>query len=379
MAPQVILFTEALVHTGERRAMLGRREGFLILLTMALVLWGLLFVYSATFPLALRRYGDPSALLKRQLVGVGLGILLLFFMWSVDYHLLGELSPLFLLGTLILLLLTYFPGIGVGGRWLALGPFTLQPSELGKLALLLYLGASIVRRGEAMEGFREGILPHLVVLGIFGLVLISQPDFGMFVLYGALTFFLLWVGGAQVRHLGATVLGSLPLAGVALVAAPYRLGRLLAFLDPASFRDSYGYQVWQSLLALGAGGIFGRGLGASRAKLFYLPSAHNDFIFAVVGEESGFLGALLVIALLVSLVLVGLRIAAAAPDRLGTLYALGVSFLFGFQALLNLGVVVGVFPVTGLTLPFISYGGSSLLVSLGGVGLLLGVARRAEA
>ncbi|MGY4706692.1 putative lipid II flippase FtsW [Candidatus Bipolaricaulota sp. J31] len=356
---------------------MGKIEGRLLLVTVALLVAGLIFVYSASFPLALRLTGEETGYLKRQLMGCLLGTLMLIGFWFGDYWFWTRLSPILLLGTLGGLVLTLLPGIGVGGRWLSFGPISLQPSEFGKIALLLFLARSLAEE-DLLEDFRKGVLPYLALLGAFGIFLLLQPDFGMFLLYSALTFFMLWVAGVRTRHLlGAAALG-LPVLGGALVLAPYRLGRILAFLNPESFRHSYGYQVYQSLLALGSGGIFGRGLGASRAKLFYLPSAHNDFIFAVVGEEAGLLGALALIILLAALVALGYWVSRDARDDLGALLALGASFILGFQALLNLGVVVGVFPVTGLTLPFISYGGSSLAVSMGLVGILLGVAREAE-
>jgi len=356
--------------------MVGKIEGRLLLVTIALLVAGLIFVYSASFPLALRLTGDETGYLKRQLVGCLIGGLLLLAFWLGDYWLWTRLSPLLLAGVFGGLVLTQLPGIGVGGRWISLGPLSLQPSEFGKIALLMYLARSLLE-GDPGD-LRRGVLPHLALLGAFGILLLAQPDFGMFLLYAALTFFMLWVAGARPRHLLGAAAAGLPALGVALVLAPYRLGRILAFLDPASFRHSYGYQVYQSLLALGSGGVFGRGLGASRAKLFYLPSAHNDFIFAVVGEEAGLLGALALILLLAALVALGYLISRDARDDLGVLLASGATFILGFQALLNLGVVVGVFPVTGLTLPFISYGGSSLAVSMGLVGVLLGVAREAE-
>jgi cell division protein FtsW len=342
-----------------------------------LTLLGFLCVYSTSFVLGYRLYGEPLAFLVRQLLGAGLGLALLVVFWRVNYHRWAEVDDLLLLGVFLLSLATLVPGVARGGRWLRLGPFSFQPTELGKLALVLYLASSLVRRGEEIHTFAQGIAPYLVVLGGFGLVFLLQPDLGMLVLYVTLTGFLLLVGGVPVRHLALTALGGLPVGGLLVVAAPYRVGRLLAFLNPAAYQETYGYQVFQSLLAIGSGGLWGRGLGASRAKLFYLPAVHNDFAFAAWAEETGLVGALVVLGLLGWLVVLGLRVARSAPDRLGTLYALGASFVLGFQSLVNLGVVVGVLPVTGLTLPFVSYGGSSLAVTLGLVGLLLGVARLA--
>ena len=357
---------------------MGSLEARILIAVAFLLLFGLLFVYSASFPLAERLYGDPFAFLVRQLLGAGLGLVLLILLWRIDYHVWARIDDLLLLGVFLATVLTLFPGLAHGQRWLQLGPVSFQPTELGKLALVLYVSSSLVRRGERINSFKEGVAPYLVVFGAFGVVLALQPDFGMLVLYGALIAFLLWVGGVPLRPLLGTAAAVLPLGGLMLLAAPYRLGRLLAFLNPAAYRQTYGYQVYQSLMAIGAGGVWGRGIGASRAKLFYLPAAHNDFIFAVVAEETGLIGALILIGLLAWLVVLGFRTAARAPDRLGTLYALGSSFILGFQTLLNLGVVVGVVPVTGLTLPFVSYGGSSLAVTLALSGLLLGVARQTQ-
>lgn len=357
---------------------MGSSEAYILIAASFLLFFGLLFVYSASFPLAQRLYGDPFAFLVRQLLGAGLGLFLLVALWRIDYHVWERIDDLFLLGVFLAAILTLFPGFAHGQRWLQLGPVSFQPTELGKLALVLYVSSSLVRRGDRINSFREGVAPYLVVFGAFGVVLALQPDFGMFVLYGALIAFLLLAGGVPLRLLLGTAAVVLPLGGIMLLAAPYRLGRLLAFLNPVAYRETYGYQVYQSLMAIGAGGVWGRGIGASRAKLFYLPAAHNDFAFAVVAEETGLIGALILIALLAWLVVLGFRTAARAPDRLGTLYALGGSFTLGFQTLLNLGVVVGVIPVTGLTLPFVSYGGSSLAVTLALTGLLLGVARQTQ-
>ncbi len=354
---------------------MGSLEGKIVVVLAFLLLAGFLFVYSASSPLSLRLTGDPWSLLKRQVVGGVLGLAALVVLWRVDYHVWAKIDDLLLGGAFVLLILTLVPLLAEGSRWLRLGPFPFQPSEIGKVALVLYVAGSLVRRGGRLARYREAVLPYVLVLGMFGLVLLLQPDSGMLLVYTVTVAFLLWVGGVPVRHLLVTLLGTLPVAGVVLFFARYRLERFAAFLNPEPYRDTYGYQTFQSLLAVGSGGMFGRGLGASRAKLFYLPAAHNDFLFSVVAEETGLIGSLCVIALLGFLVVLGFRAARQAPDKLGTLYAWGASFLLGFQALLNLAVAVGVVPVTGLTLPFLSYGGSSLMVSLMLGGLILGVAR----
>lgn len=354
-------------------------EGRVLVVAVFLLLAGLVFVSTASAPISTRLYGEPWAMLRRQALAAGLGLLALFIFWRVDYHRWFAIDDLFLVGCFFLTLLTLVPHLGSGGRWLTFGPVNLQPSEFGKLALLLYLSGSIVRRDRLLENPRHGLFPHLLVLAGFAGVLLLQPDFGMTLVYASLTFFLLWVGGVPTGHLLLTGLFALPVSMFLLFSARYRLERLLAFLNPEAYRDTVGYQLYQALLAIGSGGIFGRGLGASRAKLFYLPSAHNDFVFAVVAEEIGFLGVSIILALYVGLVILGFLVAKRAPDKLGALYAFGASFLLGFQTVLNLGVVVGVVPITGLTLPFLSYGGSSEIVSLALVGLLLGVARASRA
>jgi len=354
---------------------MGSLEGRIAVVLSFLLLAGFLFVSSASLPLSVRLTGDPWALLKRQIVGGVLGLVGLVVLWRLDYHVWEKVDDLLIGGVFVLLVLTLIPPLADGSRWLRLGPFQFQPSEVGKVALILYVAGSLIRRGDRVKNYREGVLPYLFILGLFGLVLLLQPDSGMLLLYAVTVGFLLWVGGVPLRHLLLTLLGGLPVAGVVLFLARYRVERLVAFLHPEAYRDTYGYQTFQSLVAVGSGGLFGRGLGASRAKLFYLPAAHNDFLFAIVAEETGLVGALCVIGLLGALVVLGFRAARQAPDRLGTLYAWGASFLLGFQALFNLAVAVGVMPVKGLTLPFLSYGGSSLMVSLILGGLILGVAR----
>lgn len=357
---------------------MGSLEGKVAVVLAFLLLAGFLFVYSASFPLSLRLTGDPWALLKRQIIGGVVGLVALVVLWRVDYHVWSRIDDLLLGGAFVLLCLTLIPPLAEGSRWLRLGPFPFQPSEVGKVALVLYVAGSLVRRGDRVASYRAGVLPYLLVLAAFGMVLLLQPDSGMLAVYAVTVAFLLWVGGIPMRHLLLTLAGALPVAGVVLFLARYRLERFVAFLNPDSYRDTYAYQTFQSLLAVGSGGVFGRGIGASRAKLFYLPAAHNDFLFAVVAEETGLVGSLSVIALLGLLVALGFCVARRAPDKLGALYAWGASFLLGFQALLNLAVTVGVMPVTGLTLPFLSYGGSSLMVSLMLGGLILGVARAAR-
>ncbi|MFQ6033427.1 MAG: putative lipid II flippase FtsW [Candidatus Bipolaricaulia bacterium] len=349
----------------------------LLFTALALLLFGLVLVYSSSYYLSARYFGDHSYLLKRQLLAALIGLGLMSLLMHLDYHYLRQLDDLLLLGALGLTLMTLIPGLSSGGRWLLLGPLRIQPSELLKLTLIVYLASSILRRRDAgrMESFTEGVLPYLALLGIAAGLVLKQPDMGMALIYGAIVFFMLYIGRARIGHLLLSGLAGLPLIYL-LLHASYRWGRIVSFLNPFKYGEDKSYQLLQSLTALGSGGLLGRGLGLGREKLLYLPSAHNDFIIAVVGEELGLWGGLLLLGVFAFLLYRGLRIVMRAPDRFGYLLGSGLLFTLGLQASLNLGVAAGVLPVTGLTLPLISYGGSSLIVSLAMVGILLNISKQ---
>jgi len=348
-----------------------------LIVTALLLLYGLIMVYSASAPFSLRHYGSDIHLFVKQVIAAVAGLVLMWGLARFDYHRLAQLDDILLVGGFLLTLLTLFPRIG-DGRWLNLGPFALQPTEFLKFALIVYLAAAITRKGERIKSFTEGVLPFVIVLLLIAGVVINQPDLGMILVFAALTAAMLFFGGARIGHLlGIGLLGA-PFVYLAVLIAPYRLARVVSFINPHAYSRSSGYQILQSLTAIGSGGIFGRGLGASQAKLFYLPQAHNDFIFSVIAEELGMIGALTLIGLFSVLAWRAWVIAAGAPDRLGRLLAFGIGFTICMQAFLNLGVGLGILPVTGLTLPFVSNGGSSLLVTLGMVGVLLNISRAAE-
>jgi cell division protein FtsW len=352
----------------------GRADRATMLATSVLVLFGLLALYSASAPFSLRHYGSDVYMLVRQLAAVAVGVIGLAVCSRIDYHTLTRMSGVLLLGSIGLSLVTLLPlSICTGGCWLSFGFFDLQPTEFVKLALVFYLAASIARRKERMSTFADGILPYLLVLGVLGAITLSQPDLGMLVIFAGITLLMLFLGGARRRHLAFLGLGALPLVYVAIRIAPYRFARLLSFLDPQAYSTSSGYQVLQSMMAMGSGGLIGRGLGASRAKLFYLPQAYNDFILSVVGEETGMIGVLCVLCLLGLLVWRAFAIAESAADEEGRLIAYGIGMCLGLQVLVNAGVALGILPVTGLTLPFFSGGGTSILVTLAMVGVLLNV------
>jgi len=300
----------------------------------------------------------------------------------VDYHRWRRLALPGLALSGVLLALVLVPGVGItvngASRWLGYGPFSLQPSELAKLTVLLFAADLLARRAAWMDDTRLTMVPVAVVLGAAALLLMLQPNLGTTLIMGAIVLSLLFVAGTPLAPLsGLAAVGAAMAAALALWA-PYRRARVLAFLDPWADYENTGYQNIQSLVGIASGGITGIGLGESRAKWGSLPYAHTDFIFAIIGEEFGLVGALFVVSLFVGLCILGSRAALLAPDRFGMLLAAGISVWFGVQAFVNIGAVIGILPITGVPLPFVSYGGSSLLFSMVGAGLLLNVARQAR-
>jgi cell division protein FtsW len=334
-------------------------------------------VYSASFVLAGQRFGDPYYFLKKQSIAAAIGMALLFLATRMDYHRWQMLGIPLLALSGILLAAVILPGvrheIGGSARWLKISFFSFQPAELAKLALVIYLARSLTKKEGRMKEFAVGFLPHMVVLaGLFALVL-KQPDFGTGIIFATVVFLMLFVAGASLKYLGATALAALPVLLYIATRAKYRQGRLLSFLNPWGDPGNAGFQIIQSFLAFGSGSIFGAGLGGGRQKLFYLPEVHTDFIFSVIGEELGLIGVTGVVALFAILIFRSFRICFRAPDLFGTYLALGTTCLLAIQALLNMGVVMGLLPTKGSTLPFISYGGTSLMMNLLAAGILLNI------
>lgn len=352
----------------------GSSSAAISVLVLGLVLLGLFMVYSASYARAYDQTGDPNFFLKRQLFAAFVGVVLFFICARMPYRLWARFDGLFLAVALALVMVTLIPGLALGSRWIRLGPLNFQPTEMLKVALIVYLAASLSRRQTRVGEFSQGVGPHLLMAGAMALLAIKQPDFGMALLFLSITYFMLFVGGARLKHLLGTLLAALPPLLALMVAAPYRRARLLSFLDPFSDASGGGYQIIQSLVSLGSGGIWGRGLGGGIEKLGYLPAAHTDFIFSVLGEELGLWGTTLMLTGFLLLGYLGMKVALQASDRFGALFAAGITFTLCLQALLNVGVALGLLPVTGLTLPFISYGGSSLLASLAMAGMLVNVA-----
>jgi len=349
----------------------------LVAVVLTLVMFGVVMVASASLPVAALRYENPTYLLWKHLIALGMGLIVFRIFWKLDYHALLRADHILLLAALGLTVLTLIPGLSVRGSWLRLpGPFQLQPTELLKFALIVSFAAFSIRKGDRIRDFSDGVLPVLILTAVSALMALKQSDFAMASIFWLIALYMLYVGGAQLTHLFGVLGALVPVLALLLITAPYRFGRLLAFLDPFQYSTTEGYQLIQSLTAIGSGGIFGRGLGEGRAKLLFLPEPYNDFIFAIIGEELGLLGGLCVIGLFIYLTWAGYTIAMKAPDRFGMLLASGITFTISSQAAINIGVACGILPVTGLTLPFISYGGSSLIVSLAMAGTLLNIAQR---
>jgi cell division protein FtsW len=354
----------------------------LLAIIAALNLLGLVMVLSASSVVALDTYGSSWYVVSRQAMWLVIGTAACVFVLRVDYHRWRRWALPGLAVSVGLLVLVLVPGVGtnVNGatRWLGYGPFSLQPSELAKLTLLLFVADLLARRAAWMEDLHLTLRPVAVVFGGIAVLLMLQPNLGTTLVTGAIVLSLLFVAGTPLLPLtGVALAGGVVAAGLALWA-PYRRARVLAFLDPWKDYQSTGYQNIQSLVGVASGGITGSGLGESRAKWGFLPYAHTDFIFAIIGEELGLIGALVVVLLFVGLCLLGARAALLAPDRFGMLLAAGVTVWFGVQAFVNIGAVIGILPITGVPLPFVSYGGSSLLFSMIGAGLLLNVSRQAQ-
>ncbi len=352
-------------------------DTMIMVCALTLLALGLTTVLNSSTVMAQAQYHDPYFFIKRQAFYAVLGVGVLFLGRAINYRVYQRLAYPFLFITLICLILVFVPGIGgkVRGaaRWLKLGPLTLQPSEFAKLATALFLAYSLTKKQEKMKFFSIGFLPHMLVAGLFIVLVGLEPDFGTAITIAAIVFTMLFVGGTRLTHIFLSLGAGLGLAVIMVLRDPKKLGRVFSYLDPWKYGQDVGYQLKQSLLAIGSGGLFGLGPGQSRAKLFYLPDAHTDFILSILSEELGLIGFLVVLTLFAILVYRGLLLSFRAPDSFGSYLALGLTLLIGLPAVINMGVVSGIFPTKGLSLPFLSYGGSSLLANLLAVGILLNI------
>ncbi len=352
----------------------------LLLAIFGLLGVGLVIVYSSSAVFAQAKYGAASFFLRRHLIYVTLGLVALYIGWRIDYRLYQRWVYVLLGGTVLLLAALLVPGLGtrVDGatRWFHLAGISIQPSEPAKFALVVYLAYSLAKKRETIRSFSVGFLPNLLVSGLMCVLIVRQPDLGTTAVLGIITLLMLFVAGTKISYLLICVLGAAPIVYQLIVGTPWRLRRLLAFLDPWAYRQDAGYQISESLISIGSGGLYGRGIGEGLQKLFFLPAAHTDFIFAITGEELGFVG-LCVVALLFGVILLrGLRAVLGASDRFGAYLAFGITALFVLQAALHMSVVLGLVPTKGITLPLMSYGGSALVTVLFCMGVLLNIAAR---
>ncbi len=355
-----------------------------ILLGAVLVLvgFGLVMVYSASAITAQDKLGDSFHFLKRQATAAGIGLFAMVVAMKLGYRRMARLAYPLLILSIVLLVLVLIPGVGTtaGGakRWIRLPGISLQPAELAKVAWVVYLSYSLAKKREKVQSFSIGFLPHLGIAGLLVALCMLEPDFGSSVALLVLMFAMLFAAGAKLSYLIGSVLLAIPIAYTAVASSPYRMKRITAFLDPWANRQGSGYQVAESLMSIGSGGMTGLGLGDGRQKLYFLPEAHTDFIFSIIGEELGLIGVALLITLYAVIVWRGLKASLSAPEPFGTYLGLGITSLIAFQAVVNMSVAMGLVPTKGLTLPFISYGGSSLIVLMGAAGLLLSVSSASE-
>ncbi|GGK27593.1 stage V sporulation protein E [Caldalkalibacillus thermarum] len=365
----------------EQHSELGRPDFIILIVTLILLGFGLVMIYSSSHHIAYWEHQDSAYFLKRQLVWAFLGLLMLYITMNIPYRLYRKLVPVILLVLLVMMVLVLVPGFGLkekgAQRWLNLGVVTLQPSEFVKLGLIMYLASIYSKKQGYISQFKRGVLPPLVIVGLFFGLTLLQRDLGTASMLMLFTFVILFCAGARMRHMLALGLMGFLMVGIFAVTQPYRLERLTAFLDPWADPLDTGYHTIQSLYAIGNGGLWGMGFNNSIQKQFYLPEPHTDFIFAVVAEEWGLVGVIGVLLAYLVLILRGIQLSLHAPDAFGMLLGIGISGMIGIQALINIGVVSGLLPVTGLTLPFLSYGGSSLLLNLVSTGILLNISRYA--
>lgn len=348
----------------------------IIIPVILLIAIGIIMVYSSTALMSVERYGNSLHYLTRHLLAIMIGLIAMLLLWRMDYHKLrGFVIPLLVLSG-ILLILVFIPGIGVSGnvkRWIQLWPSTFQPSELIKIAIVIFLAHYIHRNSWRIKDLRYGIIIPFSILLPFQAVILLQPDFGSALSLGILTIILLFLGGVRWTHLMGLTLISLPLIYKLVFSIPYRRDRLLSFLDPWQDPLGKGFQLVQSFLAFGSGGLTGVGLGDGKQKLFFLPELHTDFIFSLIGEELGLIGVSIVISLFIWFFIKGVSIAMRAGDSFGYYLAMGLTIMIVSQAIINFSVSLGLIPIKGLPLPFISYGGSALLINMAAVGVLMSI------
>jgi cell division protein FtsW len=350
---------------------------YLFFTTLLLVLMGVLMIFSSSAILAQDKYGDTYYFLKKEMIFFTIGLIGLFIARNIPYKLYAKWIYAFLVIAFILMIMCLVPPFGytAGGasRWIKIGSLSMQPSELTKIAVIMFVAYMIAKKGLKIQNFIKGFIPVILIAGLFLGIIVLQKDLGSAFVLGTVIFMMLFVSGTRTSYLIGTLLMASPALYFLIFAVAFRKQRILAFLDPWKHQMDYGFQIIQSFVAFKSGGLAGVGLGESKQKLFYLPEAHTDFIFSVLGEEFGMIGVIFVSSLFLFFVFRGFSIAKKTKDPFGRFLALGITCLIGLQAFINFGVVMGLLPTKGLVLPFISYGGSSLVISLFAVGILLNI------
>ncbi len=356
-------------------------DNSMLLLAVCLTCLGVVMVFSSSSIMAVRAHADSLYFLKRQGLFALVGFGFLTAMIHFDYQHFRKLAVPLLIFCVLLLVLVLVPGVGkkVGGavRWLRFGGFSFQPAEFAKLGLVIFMAHSLARKKDKVKSFRFGFLPYIILLALLLALLLAQPDLGGALTLGVVAVMMLLVAGVRLVYLLGMGIVAMPFLYFLIMNVDYRRQRVMAFLNPWEDPSNSGFQIIQSWIAFGSGGALGKGLGESKQKLFYLPEAHTDFIFSVIGEELGFAGVVVIAAMFLLLVMRGFRAALHAPDEFGCYLAFGMSLLVGLEAFVNMAVVMGMVPTKGLALPFLSYGGTSLLTSLIAVGIVLNVSSHA--
>lgn len=349
----------------------------LLLVTLLLVVVGTAMIYSSSSIIALEKFKDGQYFLKKQLAFVFLGIISMIVMTKIPYNDLKKLAYPGILLSVVLLAMLFIPSVGMkrGGatRWLNLGGFSFQVTEMVKITMVIFLAHLLTRKAYQITNFTRGILIPLGVTAVVILLIILEPDFGTSAIIATILLMMLCIAGAQMKHLLCLVGAFIPIGVALILYKGYRLNRLTAFLDPWKDADNTGFQIIQSLISFGSGGAFGVGIGDGMQKLFYLPEPHTDFILSIIAEESGFIGVAIVIAMFALFALRGFMIALKAPDLFGTLLAAGLTMVIALEAFINIAGVMGLIPLKGLVLPFLSYGGTAFIMSMTAVGILLNI------
>jgi len=349
-------------------------------LAMILLITGLVVMQSASVVLSFNRSGTNSYYFFHQVLYGGLiGLAIMFITSKINYHFWRKIIPVVLLVSLVLLALVKVPGLGLeangASRWIAVGPIVIQPAEIAKLALIIYLAGWLTEKRKHLQHFTYGLLPALSIIGLMSLLILWQPDIGSMLVVAATGFIMLFAGGVPLKQLFVLLSISTALLFIIIKLEPYRMNRLIAFLDPEHDPLGIGYQIRQARLAIGSGGLWGFGYGGSRQKYNYLPEVMGDSIFAVAAEELGFVRILGIIVLMAAFIFRGIRISLRAPDQFGKMLTVGIITFFAVQTCINIGAIIGVLPLTGVPLPLFSYGSSSLVVSLAAIGIVLNISK----